>query len=183
MDERFRVAGPREVDEALDGIAAAVHARLGSDVVIVGLRRRGVPIAAALAERMAERGGRPVRRAELTVKRYSDDLAVLHERPELTGAEELDLEGETAVLVDDVLYTGRSLLASAEAAVAAGAARVHAAVLCSRGGNELPVAADWIGFQLDVGPDAVVEVGAPPYEERFEVELRRLEGPAAEGDG
>lgn len=117
-------------------------------------------------------GGGPVPVSEITLKRYAEDLTVLHERPELGGRPELDVEGRRVVLVDDVLYSGRTLFRAVELLVDAGAAEVHAAVLCSRGPNEVPVHADFVGLQLDVGGENAIEVHVPPYEERLRIVLR-----------
>lgn len=77
------------------------------------------------------------------------------------------------MLVDDVLYTGRTLLSAATRLLEAGAGQIRAAVLCSRDRNDVPVSADPVGMQLDVGPSFLIEVQVPPYEEDLAVVIRR----------
>lgn len=178
IDERdggFRVAGPEEVGVHLDRMAAAIDAAVGDRISVVGIRRRGVPLARELADRLGRRRDGEVACSELTLKRYADDLTLLHEQPRLQEPPELQVEGSTAILVDDVLYSGRTVLRALGEVVASGAARVRVAVLASRGPNDVPVRADWVALRLDVGDDNVIEVHAPPYEERLEVVLRRRE--------
>ena len=174
-DPTFRVADHVLVDETLARLARQVHAALGPRLRIMGIRRRGVPLARRLAKHLETITGAAHPVDEVTLKRYSDDLDLLHEQPRLTDEEDgPGVEGAHVLLVDDVLYSGRTLLRAVEYVVAGGAAQVHAVVLCSRGPNEVPVEAAFVGMQLDVAEDAVVEVRVPPYEEETAVDVRRL---------
>ena len=168
--EEFEVADRARVEALLDEMARRLHAGLGERFVLVGLLRRGAPLARQLAQRLELMRGAPVPVGELKLKRYADDLSLLHETPEL-DEEPFDLEvgGATVVIVDDVLYTGRTLLRATNFLLGQGASRVAAAVLCSRGGQELPVGADVVGVQLDVGPGSLVDVDVPPFEERIRI--------------
>lgn len=152
-------------------MAAGVQGELGREVALVGIRRRGVPLAEALADRLEERLGAAPPVGELTLKRYADDLSVLHDEPRLEEEEPLpfDPAGRTLLVVDDVLYSGRTLLRATTHLVSAGAERVVAAVVCARGPNEVPLTAAFVGFRLDVGEANVVEVHVPPYEEDLAV--------------
>lgn len=168
--ERFRVADADRVRRLLDGMARRVAARTGDRLELVGVRRRGVPLSERLAARLEERGV-DAGLQEVVLKRYADDLTLLHEQPELKEDPDLEVEGRDVLVVDDVLYTGRTLFLAAQIASAAGARRVRAAVLCTRGGNEVPVDAAFAALRLDVGPANVVEVHVPPYEDELGVEL------------
>lgn len=174
----LRIADADRVEGVLDRLAARIDANLDGPLAIVGIRRRGAPLAALLAARLEARSGSDISAGELELKRYGDDLTIIHETPALLG-EELprNLEDRTVVLVDDVLYTGHTLLRAAGRLAEAGATRVRAAVLCSRDANDVPVFADWVGMQLDVGPAFVIEVGVPPYEDELGVVIRRRPGP------
>ncbi|MFW6010821.1 MAG: phosphoribosyltransferase family protein [Gemmatimonadota bacterium] len=162
---RFQLAGPERVESVLDWIARQIAAVDEDDRKIVGVRRRGVPLAERLAERLRHDGSVQ----ELALKRYADDLTLLHDRPALEEDPELDLDGRSVLLVDDVLYTGRTLFRAAQIATTEGARRVRTAVLCSRGPNEVPVTADVTGLRLDVGKEHAVEVHTPPYEDKLGV--------------
>lgn len=172
-EERFRVADGGRFGTLLDGMARRIDALAEEDLELLGVRRRGVPLAERLAERLEEVRGREVPVQEVVLKRYADDLTLLHDRPELKEEPDLDVEGKSVLIVDDVLYTGRTLFRAAQIADAAGADRVRAAVLCTRGTNEVPVTTAVTGLQLDVGESGVVEVHVPPYEEEPGIHLVR----------
>lgn len=170
--ERFRVADANRVRRLLDGMARRVGARSDGRLELLGVRRRGVPLAERLADRLEEQGvGAGLQ--EVVLKRYADDLTLLHEQPELKKDPDLEVEGRDVLVVDDVLYTGRTLFLAAQIASAAGASRVRAAVLCTRGENEVPVEAGFTALRLDVGPENVVEVHVPPYEDELGIALAR----------
>lgn len=171
VEKSFRIAGPGRMERVLDRMARRIAALDGDEPRLLGVRRRGVPLAERLADRLAEESGRHVPVQEVVLKRYADDLTLLHERPALEEEPDLDVEGEGVLIVDDVLYTGRTLFRAAQIAVGAGAERVQAAVVCSRGPNEVPVTAAVTGLQLDVGESGVVEVHVPPYEEELGVQV------------
>lgn len=164
---RFRLAGPERVESVLDRMARQIAALDEDDQKILGVRRRGVPLAEHLAQRLGHDGSVQ----ELALKRYADDLTLLHNRPTLEENPELDVDGRSVLIVDDVLYTGRTLFRAVQIVTAEGAERVRAAVLCSRGPNEVPVAVDFTGLRLDVAEEHIVEVHAPPYEEKLGVHI------------
>ncbi|MCM8611961.1 phosphoribosyltransferase family protein [Accumulibacter sp.] len=169
----------RQLEPVLDSMAARLTGLLASDedLVLVGIRRRGVPLAAMLAEHLARRGLlRPALRLELVVKRYADDLSLLHPQTRLsedTAPTVADLAGRCAIVVDDVLYRGHSLLRVVQHLVGCGAARVISTVLVDRGVSVLPIHADVAGLRLDVPTGSIVEVHVPPYEADFSIELVR----------
>lgn len=169
----FRVADPKRVERTLDAMAAGARVLLGDRFAIVGILRRGAPLAGRLAERLRAAGA-DVDLGEIRLERYADDLTVLHER---TRLEEPDLPfevaGATILVVDDVLYTGRTLLRAAAYLAAEGAERIACAVLCDREKPAVPVRADVVGMRLDVAEEHVVEVRVPPYEDELGVVIRR----------
>lgn len=143
--------------------------------VIVGILRRGAPLADRLAELMTVRYGvLAPRRLDLKVKRYADDLTLLHPDTQLIEDDSLAglaLEGRTLLVVDDVLYTGHSLLRVVEYLVRRRPAQMRVAVLVDRGATRLPVHADVVGVRLDIAPTDIVECNVPPYEPEFRIEL------------
>lgn len=144
-------------------------------IAIVGLLRRGAPLAEMLRGRLARDygfAGLPLH--QLHVKRYADDLTLLHPETELTASPEqaaLDLSGATVVVVDDVLYRGHSLLKAVEYLAGKNPAEIRTVVLVDRGVTLLPIRADVTGMRLDVAPQDIVECNVPPYEEEFRIDL------------
>lgn len=129
---------------------------------LVGIRRGGVPIAARIAAEIKAAEGRTVPVGAIDITLYRDDAAVALPDPKI-GPSEIDftIAGWDVVLVDDVLHTGRTVRAAIDALLDYGRPRrVWLAVLCDRGGRELPVAPDFVGRVLDVEAGAVLDVSA-----------------------
>lgn len=146
----------------------------GTDnLLLVGIQRRGVQIADRLAEVIREREQVEVPRGALDITLYRDDLQTIGPRPvvgktHLPGA----LEGKVVVIVDDVLYTGRTIRAALDELADFGRpARIMLAVLIDRGGRELPIHADVIGKRMEVAKGGRVDVFVPSLDQRDEVVL------------
>lgn len=137
------------------------------DVVLVGIRTRGVPIAERLATAIKniENVELPVGMLDITL--YRDDLATLAYNPIVHGTEiDLDLNGKTIVLVDDVLYTGRTIRAALDAVIDMGRPKaIQLAVMIDRGHRELPIRADFAGKNVPTS-----------HKESVEVHLEELDG-------
>ena len=148
-------------------------------VAVIGVLRRGAPLADTLTQSLIRQFNLPQPlRLDLKVKRYADDLKLLHPETQLTasaGQAELDLSGYTLMVVDDVLYTGSSLLRVIEWLNAKSPRAIHTAVLADRHVTQLPIRADVVGVHLQVAPPDVVECHVPPYEPLFQIELLRLD--------
>ena len=161
----------------LDGMALQAAALLrGRDrVALVGILRRGAPLADQLAGRLVrDHGLAPPLRLDLRVKRYADDLTLLHPDTLLTEQAQhaaLDLAGWTLLLVDDVLYTGHSLLRVLDYLARKRPAEVRVAVLADRCVAQLPVHADVVGARLQIAPAGIIECHVPPYEPDWRIEL------------
>jgi pyrimidine operon attenuation protein / uracil phosphoribosyltransferase len=135
-------------------------------VALVGIHTRGVPLAQRLRRRIADFTGREIALGQLDITFYRDDVHVRggeapqHAQP-LVRATRLDfpLDGMTCVLVDDVLYTGRTIRAAVEALFDYGRpARVQLAVLADRGHRELPIRPDYVGKNLPTHRDERIQV-------------------------
>ena len=135
-------------------------------VALVGIHTRGVPLAQRLRRLVAERTGEELPVGQLDITFYRDDVQVrggeapLHAQP-LVRSTSLDfaLEGMTVVLVDDVLYTGRTIRAAVEALFDYGRpARVQLAVLADRGHRELPIRPDYVGKNLPTSREERIQV-------------------------
>lgn len=135
-------------------------------VVLVGIHTRGVPLAARVAEAIAEFEGARIPVGELDIGLYRDDL---DRRPTTRLGRTLipvDLAGETVVLVDDVLYTGRTVRAALDALSDLGRpSAVELAVLVDRGHRQLPIRPDYVGKNLPTSSSERVRVGVDPVDD------------------
>jgi pyrimidine operon attenuation protein / uracil phosphoribosyltransferase len=164
------------VEAVVDRMAAQVLATSEEVPLLLGILRRGAPIAQALAARIEARTGSPPTVGQVRLKRYADDLTLLHRRPELEPVTPgLKFKGASVLLVDDVLYTGWTILRAADWLAEMGARSVRAAVLCARSEQEreVPVKADFVGLRFDVEHSGIIEVHMPPFEEDWAVMLGR----------
>jgi pyrimidine operon attenuation protein/uracil phosphoribosyltransferase len=156
------VLTPEEIRRALSRIAHEVLERThgGEGVVLLGIPTRGVPLARRLASRIGEFEGEPVAHGSLDVTMYRDDLRLRPARAlRRTEIPQDGIDGKTVVLVDDVLYSGRTIRAALEALNDLGRPRsVQLAVLVDRGHRELPIRADYVGKNLPTAHREVVRV-------------------------
>ncbi len=148
----------------------------GTDrLVLVGIQRRGVQIADRLADVIRERESVDIPRGALDITLYRDDLQTVGPRP-VVGKTHLPsaLEDKVVVIVDDVLYTGRTIRAALDELADFGRpARIMLAVLVDRGGRELPIRADVAGIQVKTTPADRVEVFVTELDGRDAVEVVR----------
>lgn len=133
--------------------------RGASDLVLVGIRTRGVPLSARIAEAVASIEGVEVPVGRLDITLYRDDLHTLGQPVVRETYLPPDLEGKNVVIVDDVLYTGRSVRAAMDAIIDFGRpATIQLAVLVDRGHRELPIRADYVGKNLPTSREEKVKV-------------------------
>jgi pyrimidine operon attenuation protein / uracil phosphoribosyltransferase len=156
------VLDPRAFDRTVRRMAdEIVELNNGTDgLVIVGIQRRGVQLAAQIVSSIAEREGANVPQGALDITLYRDDLQTIGPRP-IVGQTEIpvDIDGQNIVIVDDVLYTGRTIRAALDELADFGRpARIALAVLIDRGGRELPIQPDIVGKQLTIQPTQRVDV-------------------------
>lgn len=128
-------------------------------VVLVGIRRRGVPLAQRVAATLADFEGARVPVGSLDITLYRDDLSMRGPAPIVHSTSiPIDITGRTVVLVDDVIYTGRTVRAALDALADLGRpARIQLAVLIDRGHRELPIRADFVGKNVPTASDEVIE--------------------------
>ena len=129
-------------------------------LVLVGIQRRGVPLAQRISDAIAEHEDFHPPVGALDITFYRDDLSTVGQQPLVKGTElPFDLNGATVVLVDDVLYTGRTVRAAMDAIIDFGRPRaIRLAVLIDRGHRELPIRADHVGKNVPTSHDEVVRV-------------------------
>jgi pyrimidine operon attenuation protein/uracil phosphoribosyltransferase len=130
------------------------------DLVLVGIKRRGVPLAQRIAERIAEFEGRAPTQGSLDITLYRDDLSTVSHQP-VVGSSDIpvDIKGRIVVLIDDVLYTGRTIRAAMDALIDFGRPRaIQLAVVVDRGHRELPIRADYVGKNVPTSKKEVIGV-------------------------
>ena len=151
-----------EIARALTRVAHEILERTNgaTDVVLLGIPTRGVHLAGRLAARLAEVEGRPAPSGSLDVTMYRDDLRLRPARAlGHTDVPASGIDGKIVVLVDDVLYSGRTVRAALDALSDIGRPRaVQLAVLVDRGHRELPIRADYVGKNLPTSQREVVQV-------------------------
>jgi pyrimidine operon attenuation protein/uracil phosphoribosyltransferase len=156
------ILGEEDVRRALTRIAHEILERhQGTEgLILVGLRRRGVPLAERLAALIAQFEGVAVPVGELDVTMHRDDLELRGTRPALQRSSmPSDVTEARVVLVDDVLYTGRTVRAALDAILSYGRPRqIQLAVLIDRGHRELPIRADYVGKNVPTSRSEQVEV-------------------------
>ena len=148
-----------------------------ANLVFVGIRRRGEPIAELVRENIAVIEGIRVPCGSIDIKFYRDDLSTVSESPEIRKASlPFDVNGRDVVLFDDVLYTGRTTRAAIEAVFSCGRPKtIQLAILVDRGHRELPIRADFVGKNLPTSRSELVEVRLPEYDGETGVYLMDLE--------
>ncbi len=167
--ERTLVRLAHEIIEKNDGIA---------DLGLVGIRRRGVPLAQRLAHIIQRIEKNPVPVGTLDITLYRDDLSTLGPRPVVQKTEiGFPITGKNIVLVDDVLYTGRTTRAAMDALFRQGRPRqVRLCVLIDRGHRELPVEAGFVGRKVQTTRDEIIEVKLRETDEVEKVLLLEKQG-------
>ena len=152
-------------------------------LVLVGMRTRGVPLAQRLADAIQEFEGQAVPVGALDIGLYRDDIPYLELRPQIKPTElPTDIAGKRVVLVDDVLFTGRSIRAALDALIDFGRpSHIQLAVLVDRGHRELPIRADYVGKNIPTSLEEEVQVLLAETDGRDEVivmpVLSEVEGP------
>jgi pyrimidine operon attenuation protein / uracil phosphoribosyltransferase len=173
---RTPLMDPPAVERALSRMARELIERAGgtSDLVIMGIHRRGAQLATRLRSEIHEATGVEVAAGSLDITLYRDDLMAIGPRP-VVGETVLPPSGideRTVVIVDDVLYTGRTTRAALNELMDWGRpARVLLCVLVDRGGRELPIQPDVTGRRIEVLPGQTVDVLVPELDGRLGVEI------------
>ncbi len=145
-------------------------------VAFVGILKRGVPLAERMASFIEESEGAKVPVGILDITLYRDDIGLAHPNPVVRPTElPFELKGLTIILVDDVLYTGRTVRAALDAIMDFGRpSAIRLAVLIDRGLRELPVRADFVGKKITTTGDEDVLVQLEDVEARDRVLVRRV---------
>ncbi len=140
--------------------------RGAGNLVLIGIRRRGEPIAERVRENILAIEGTEVPCGSIDIKFYRDDLTRVSDSPEVRRTFlPFDVNGRDVILFDDVLYTGRTARAAIDAVISCGRPKtIQLAVLIDRGHRELPIRADFVGKNLPTSRTELVEVRLPDYD-------------------
>ena len=173
--DRTTLFDARAIARALERMAEGILDMAGGAdaLVLVGIQRRGVDLAGRLARLIEAGAGKPVERGAIDITLYRDDLQAVGPMP-IIGETNIppDLTGKVVVIVDDVLYTGRTVRAAlAELADFGRPARIGLCVLIDRGGRELPIQADIVGETVSSQPGDHVDVLVEERDGRDAVEF------------
>jgi pyrimidine operon attenuation protein/uracil phosphoribosyltransferase len=160
--EKKQLMSASEIDRTLVRLAHEILEKTGDldQLAFIGIKRRGVPLAQRLATKIESLEGRHIPTGILDINLYRDDLTTVSDRP-FVKANQVDfpVTGKDIVLMDDVLYTGRTIRAALDALFDHGRpARVQLLVLIDRGHRELPIEARYIGRMVQTSSSEIIEV-------------------------
>jgi pyrimidine operon attenuation protein/uracil phosphoribosyltransferase len=176
MPSRTELMDGRAMARCLQRMASEIveRARGTEHLVLVGIQRRGVELAARLKRLVDQVEASDVAVGKLDITLYRDDLQQVGPRPHVGVTELPELDGRTVVIVDDVLYTGRTVRAALDECADFGRPRrILLCVLVDRGGRELPIQADIVGTTLSTAPADRVDVLVTELDGRDAVEVAR----------
>ena len=165
---------------ALDEMAAKIAKMHPSadNMIVLGMASRGIPLAKKLTERLSQKFGKPIEMGSLDATYYRDDF---HYRQKVSTEMRFtempaSVENKTVILVDDVLYTGRSALAAMRSILDLGRpAAIRLCVLVDRGHRELPIAPDCVGLTVETAKNQEVRVAIDPIDKENSVYLVEVE--------
>ena len=162
MEYKSTLLSPEDIARMLRRVAhQIIEKNHGTeDLCLIGIHTRGVPLAYRLAANIDAFEGVRVPVGELDITQYRDDLSHRAETPAAKGSKvDFDITAKTVVLVDDVIYTGRTARAALDAVIGLGRpARIQLCVLIDRGHSELPIKANFVGKNIPTSTDEVIAV-------------------------
>ena len=172
------ILNSEQIRQILVDLADAIVSEIPKsvDIAVIGVRSRGEIIAQRLSKLISENSGREVECGTLDITLYRDDLNEPNSdaQPQVRATEiGFDISGKIIILVDDVLYTGRSTRAALDALIDLGRPKaIKLAVLVDRAGREFPIQADFAGHKADVSPGKVVQVNMVECDEVDQVVIK-----------
>ena len=178
-DQVVEILSAEAIRRTLNRLASEIIERTDrlEDLVLVGIHTRGIPLAQAVAKQMERLEGIQVLVGELDITFYRDDLDQISTRTPAQSKMPCDLTGKKVVLVDDVIFSGRTIRAALNAVIDYGRPNlIRLAVLIDRGHRQLPIHPDFIGKSLPTAREEVVNVQLTPVDARDTVELIKRAG-------
>lgn len=145
------------------------------DIVLVGIKRRGYPMAKRISEIIQSIEGVELQVESVDITLYRDDLSKLNEQPIIKDVDLIDVEGKKVILIDDVIYTGRTVRAAIDAIMHAGRPKlIQLAVLIDRGHRELPIRPDYVGKNIPTSRSEMVSVELAEVDKKDSVKIYEL---------
>ena len=179
MKAKSQIMDEKQLKRSMMRIAHEIVERNhgSEDVCLVGIHTRGDPLSQMLADAICSVEGVRPPVGSLDITFYRDDLSLISRDPTLKRTDiPFPIEGKTVVLVDDVLYTGRTARAAIEAVFSCGRPRsIQFAVLIDRGHRELPIRADYVGKNIPTSRSELIAVRLPEYDNETGVYLMELD--------
>lgn len=162
MDYKAEIMDENAINRAVIRIAHEIieKNRGTSELSLVGIQRRGVPLAKRIAQKIKEVEGSNIPVGILDITLYRDDLSMLSEHPIINGTDiGFSLNDKKIVLIDDVLYTGRTVRAAIDAIMDIGRPKmIQLAILIDRGHREIPIRADYVGKNVPTSRKEIINV-------------------------
>ncbi|MDR0879951.1 MAG: bifunctional pyr operon transcriptional regulator/uracil phosphoribosyltransferase PyrR [Clostridioides sp.] len=162
MIEKAKLMDEKQVARAITRVSHEIIEKNKGidDLVLIGVMTRGVPIAERIAKKIEQIEGEKIKTGTIDITLYRDDLECIDDEPIVKGAFiDFDIKGKTVILVDDVLYTGRTVRAALDAIIDIGRpGSIQLAVLVDRGHRELPIRADFVGKNVPTSKQEIISV-------------------------
>ncbi|MDD5422077.1 MAG: bifunctional pyr operon transcriptional regulator/uracil phosphoribosyltransferase PyrR [Candidatus Omnitrophota bacterium] len=175
LKEKAKVLDKDSMERTIERLAHEIIEKVKpmDKIAVIGIKCRGAYIGQRLAGKIEEIGGKKIPVGALDITLYRDDLTQASEQPVVHATEiDFEIDGKKIILVDDVLYTGRTVRCALDALVDFGRpAQIQLAVLVDRGHRELPIRADYVGKNVPTSIDEVVEVKLSEVDGKDEVVL------------
>jgi len=175
MEFKAKLLDDKMIDRSLTRLAhEIIEKNKGIDqLVLIGIKSRGVPLAKRLSEKIEQIEGKTLPVGKLDITLYRDDLSLKSYEPDVKGLEvDFGIDGKIVILVDDVIYTGRTVRAAMDAIIDFGRpSAIQLAVLVDRGHRELPIRPDYVGKNVPTSSKEVVKVKLEEVDEVSEVSI------------
>lgn len=175
MEFKAKLLDDKMIDRSLTRLAHEIIEKNKGieELVLVGIKSRGVPLAYRISDKIEQIEGKRVPVGKLDITLYRDDLSLKSYEPDVKGLEvDFSIDRKTVVLVDDVIYTGRTVRAAMDAIIDYGRPNaIQLAVLVDRGHRELPIRPDYVGKNVPTSSKEVIKVKLEEMDEVSEVSI------------
>ena len=176
MKEKAQLMDEKAIGRAITRISHEIIERNKGieDVVLVGIKTRGVPIANRISKKIEQIEGSKINTGQIDITLYRDDLKEVNVDPIINGSNiDFNINDKIVILVDDVLYTGRTVRSALDAVIDIGRPKaIQLAVLVDRGHRELPIRADYVGKNVPTSKDEIISVKLSEIDEEDSVTIK-----------